>query len=57
MFGRRGAFARFRDLLIREGLRDQWHAFEAAAEERALREWCADMEIELSGGGDGGPHE
>lgn len=48
MFSRRGAYGRIRDLLIREGLREQWYAFEAAGEERALREWCKDMEIELS---------
>ncbi len=48
MFNRRGAFARFRALLTRKGLRDQWHAFEASAEERALREWCKDMKITMS---------
>jgi hypothetical protein len=48
MFSRRGAYPRFHALLMREGLRERWHVFEAAAEERALREWCVDMEIELS---------
>lgn len=48
IFGRRGAYARFKDLLARRGTLDRWYDFSAKAEEAALREWCADNEIELS---------
>jgi hypothetical protein len=46
-FSRRGAYARFKDLLARRGALDQWYDFEARAEERALRLWCEAHSIEL----------
>jgi len=47
-FSRRGAYARFKDLLARRGALDQWYDFEANADERALRLWCEVNSIELS---------
>jgi hypothetical protein len=47
IFHRRGAYGRYKDLLSRKGLLDQWHQFEDKAAEEALREWCRDNEIEL----------
>ena len=46
-FSRRGAYARFKDLLTRRGALDQWYDFEANAEESALRQWCELNSIEL----------
>lgn len=46
-FRAKGAYARFKDLLESEGLLDQWYNFEAVATERALREWCAENDIEV----------
>ena len=46
-FSRRGAYARFKDLLTRRGALDQWYEFEANAEESALRQWCEVNLIEL----------
>lgn len=46
-FSRRGAYARFKDLLARRGALDQWYDFEANAEESALRLWCEVNSIEL----------
>ena len=40
MFGRRGAYRRFKQLLIRRRALEQWYDFEQQATERALREWC-----------------
>ncbi|MER8576280.1 hypothetical protein NKH19_29445 [Mesorhizobium sp. M1338] len=37
IFSKRGAYARFKDLLQRRGALDRWYAFEANAEERASR--------------------
>jgi uncharacterized protein YndB with AHSA1/START domain len=48
-FHRRGAYARLKDLLIRVGMLDRWYAYEAKAEERALRNWCAENGIALIG--------
>lgn len=49
IFSRRGAYARFKDLLARRGRMDQWYEFSNAAEEAALRAWCELEEIELEG--------
>ena len=40
IFSRRGAFARFKDLLERKDLLEQWYKFENEATERALKQWC-----------------
>jgi hypothetical protein len=36
-------------LLVRRGAIDQWYDFSNKAEEAALREWCAENAIELTG--------
>ena len=48
IFRRRGAYARFKDLLDRRGTLDQWYDFESKAEESALRSWCDRNSIEVS---------
>jgi hypothetical protein len=48
IFSRRGAYAKFKDLLARRGALDQWYDFEANAEERALRMWCDLNSIEVN---------
>ena len=48
IFRRRGAYARFKDLLDRTGTLDQWYGFESKAEESALRRWCDRNSIEVS---------
>ena len=50
MFDRRGAYARFRDLLLRKKALDRWYDFEAKATEAALREWCDLNEITIEAG-------
>jgi hypothetical protein len=50
MFDRRGAYARFRDLLLRKKALDRWYDFEAKATEAALREWCELNEITIETG-------
>ena len=48
IFSQRGAYARFKDLLVRRGTLDQWYSFESKAEESALRRWCDLNSIEVS---------
>lgn len=48
IFSRRGAYGRFKDMLVRCRALDRWHDFSNKAEEAALRQWCAQNEIELS---------
>jgi hypothetical protein len=49
IFSKRGAYHKFRALLIRTKTLDRWYAFESKATEQALREWCEDNSIELAG--------
>ena len=49
MFSRRGAYANFKNLLERRRLLERWYEYEAAADEKALREWCADQGIQIDG--------
>jgi hypothetical protein len=47
MFSRRGAYSNFKNLLERRGLLARWYEYEATAQEKAVREWCADQGIEI----------
>ncbi len=47
IFGRRGAYRRFKDFLAGLNLLETWYQFENDATERALREWCKDEGLEL----------
>jgi uncharacterized protein UPF0158 len=46
-FQRRGAYARFKDFLARKGRPDDWYAFEAESTDRALKNWCAEHDIQV----------
>ncbi len=41
IFSKKGAYAKFKSLLMRRGAVDRWHVFESKATEQALRNWCA----------------
>lgn len=47
-FRKSGAWARFKDVLLRRGQLDQWYAHEQAATEAALRQWCQDHGFDLA---------
>lgn len=49
IFGRRGAYARFKDLLERRGMLNRWYEFEESAQKEALREWCKRNEVDIDG--------
>ncbi len=49
-FSRRGAYARFKDILERRGLLEAWYAYEQKACESALREWAESEELEVMEG-------
>jgi hypothetical protein len=49
IFRRRGAYGRFKGLLDSKGLLQTWFDFEHEREEQALRQWCEENEIQLSG--------
>jgi hypothetical protein len=47
IFSKRGAYSKFKDLLARTDMLQQWYDFEAKATEQALRDWCELNEISL----------
>ncbi len=49
IFGKRGAYSRFKDLLDKRGHLDKWHKFEDERTRNALMQWCTDNDIELEG--------
>ena len=49
IFSRRGAYRRYKDLLVRRSALDLWYDFSNKAEEAALREWCAENGIDIGG--------
>ncbi len=48
IFRRRGAYRRFKNFLERRGMLQAWYDFENEQTERALREWCEEVGIELT---------
>lgn len=52
-FRRRGAYGQFRAILQRAGCLEKWHNFEAEATEKALRAWCAENGLEVTGAATG----
>jgi len=48
IFSRKGAYARYKDLLEAKGQLEAWYKFENEATEKALREWCKENGIELA---------
>ena len=49
IFSRKGAYARFKDLLESKGQLEAWYEFERKATEEALRGWCKENDISLEG--------
>ena len=47
IFNSRGAYSRFKDFLESKGLLQSWYDFEAGHQERSLRQWCKENDIEL----------
>ncbi len=48
MFRRSGAYSRFKALLQRRGLLQEWHDIENSRQNCAIRRWCEENDIELS---------
>ena len=49
IFNRKGAYARFKQLLENKELLNQWHEHEDKKQEAALKEWCVENSIEING--------
>jgi hypothetical protein len=46
-FRHRGAYSRFKDLLERKGMLEDWYEYETQAVEEALRTWSAENGLQL----------
>ena len=49
IFRRKGAYSRFKEFLESKGLLQNWYDFENEAQQKAIRDWCEDNQIELDG--------
>ena len=49
IFGGPGAYARYKEFLESKSLLQSWYDYESAEQKRALREWCENNNIELTG--------
>lgn len=47
IFRKKGAYSRYKDFLESKDLLEEWYNFENEAQEKALREWCKEENIEL----------
>ena len=47
VFSRRGAYERFKSILVERQLLKAWHEFQAEAEKEALLAWCEEHGIEI----------
>lgn len=47
IFRRKGAYGRFKGLLERKGLLEEWYAFEEEKTREALVRWCGENGVEL----------
>jgi hypothetical protein len=48
IFRKRGAYSRFKDLLIQKDMLQKWYDYQNSAEEKALRDWCKLNKIDLA---------
>jgi hypothetical protein len=48
-FHKKGAYSRFKKFLEAEGLLDKWYTFEEDEQNKSLREWCKDNDINIEG--------
>jgi hypothetical protein len=54
IFKKRGAYSRFKDVLLRCDRMDEWHEYRQREMELALRDWAESMGLPLSPGKPGG---
>ena len=46
IFRKRGAYSRYKELLEKRGLLQEWYDYEETKESEALRQWCEENNIE-----------
>jgi hypothetical protein len=51
IFSKRGAYQKFKALLVRRNARERWYDYEAEATKQALRDWCEVNGVDLTESG------
>lgn len=49
IFSRKGAYSNFKELLDGKGMLDNWYKFENDEQNKVLRDWCQENNIEVEG--------
>jgi hypothetical protein len=49
IFGRSGAYAKFKHLVEKRNMLDQWYSYETAEQQVAMRQWCEENGITIEG--------
>jgi len=49
IFRKKGAYARYKEFLDAKGFLEKWYTFEDMRQKEALREWCRENGIEITG--------
>ena len=49
IFRRKGAYSKYKDLLERKGVLEDWYNFENERQKVALEQWCNENNIEIKG--------
>jgi len=47
IFRKKGAYSRYKDILEIKGSLQKWHQYEEDRQKAALREWCAENDIDI----------
>ena len=47
IFRRKGAYSRYKNLLERKGVLEDWYEYENKRQNEALKEWCKENTIEI----------
>ncbi|RMF66642.1 MAG: hypothetical protein D6743_06065 [Calditrichaeota bacterium] len=47
-FRSRGAYSRYKALLLERGVLEEWYDFENSRKQAAIRQWCLDNGIDIS---------
>lgn len=47
IFRHKGAYSRYKELLERKGVLEDWYKFENERQELALKKWCRENDIEI----------
>ena len=48
IFRSKGAYSKYKSLLVYQGILDEWHEYEQTAQKTALLTWCSENDIQVN---------